>query len=182
VRRLSGGEQRLVSLAVTLVADRPVLILDEPTNELDPAARRRVWDHLRGLHAAGRTIVLVTHDVLEAERVIERVGLINRGRLMAIGRTADLKRRVAQRVRLEVAFADDADAGGYDPFADLLGDTVERIRAGNRTILLVPREEVRATLETLLDKMGIDAMADFRVLGPSLEDVYLQLGGSERLG
>ncbi|MGE5828334.1 MAG: ABC transporter ATP-binding protein [Micromonosporaceae bacterium] len=181
VRTLSGGERRLVSLAVTLVGDRPVLILDEPTNELAPEARRLVWDHLLALNAAGRTIVLVTHDVLEAERVIARVGLINHGRLMALGPTGELRSRVDQRMRLELTLADPAGLNA-DGLAALLGPAAEVLyRTGDRVLVLLPRPAVRPALAHLVDQVGPAGVTDLRVTGPTLEDVYLQLGGGQRL-
>jgi ABC-2 type transport system ATP-binding protein len=187
IRGLSGGERRLVSLAVTLVGERPVLILDEPTNDLAPEARRLVWDHLLELNAAGRTIVLVTHDVLEAERVIGRVGLVNHGRLMALGPTSELRARVDQRVRVELAFADGAEVAA-DHLAGLLDGAVPGARAevlyrtGDRVLVLVSRQAVRDVLNALVDHVGPAGVADLRVQGPSLEDVYLALGGEQRLG
>jgi len=183
VRTLSGGEKRLVLLAVTLVGDRPVLILDEPTNELAPEMRRLVWDHLLALNAAGRTIVLVTHDVLEAERVIARVGLVNHGRLMALGPTSELRSRVDQRVRLELAFGEATGEDGGDHLTDLLGTEAKVLyRTGDRVLILLPRSAVRDALAVLADRFGATGVTDLRVTGPSLEDVYLQLGGGERLG
>ncbi len=178
IRTLSGGEKRLVSLAVTLVGDRSVLILDEPTNELAPETRRLVWDHLLALNAAGRTIILVTHDVLEAERVVGRVGLVNHGRLMALGATEELRRQVDQRVRLELAV--EGPAG-----SELAGlpEAVEVVHRGDgRVVLLVERATVRGLLDILVDRLGSAGLADLRVQGPSLEDVYLRLGGDQRLG
>jgi ABC-2 type transport system ATP-binding protein len=180
IRGLSGGEQRLVSLAVTLVADYPVLILDEPTNDLDPNARRLVWDLLRTLRGDGRTIILVTHDVLEAERVIERLGLINQGRLMALGRTAELRAQIDERVRMELTLDDPARP--FDVTA--IGDAHAQVLSqdGERTVLLLPRDRVHAALTAVTDQLGARRLRDIRVSGPTLEDVYLQLGGSVRLG
>jgi ABC-2 type transport system ATP-binding protein len=183
IRGMSGGEQRLVSLAVTLVADYPVLILDEPTNDLDPRARRMVWDLLLKLRGEGRTIILVTHDVLEAERVIERLGLINKGRLMALGRTSELRARIDERVRVELTFHE--SHAGLDLSA-LVGEHAQVLgQDGERTLLLLPRDRVPAALTAVADRFGPQGLRDLRVSGPTLEDVYLQLapaGRSDRLG
>src|SRR5690606_38950341 len=118
------GQQRLVTLALALIGDRPVLILDEPTNELDPQHRRLVWDLLLERNRTlGTTVILVTHNVLEAERVIQRVGIINHGRIMALGRVGELKARVDQRVRLELRFVE--ERGGVPP-----ADEVEATAGG----------------------------------------------------
>ncbi len=92
--KLSGGQLRLAAFAAAMIGGRPVLVLDEPTNELDPANRRLVWDYLLELkRREGKTIILVTHNVLEAERVIERVGIINHGRIIALGTPENSRRR-----------------------------------------------------------------------------------------
>jgi ABC-2 type transport system ATP-binding protein len=180
IRGMSGGEQRLVSLAVTLVGDSPVLILDEPTNDLDPSARRMVWDLLLRLRREGRTIILVTHDVLEAERVIERLGLINKGRLMALGQASELRARIDERVRLELTLH---DQHGEIDLRAIVGEHAEVLgQDGERILLLLPRDRVHAALTAVADRLGTNGLRDMRVSGPTLEDVYLQLGGSDRLG
>ncbi|HWE62951.1 MAG TPA: ABC transporter ATP-binding protein [Chloroflexota bacterium] len=172
--KISGGQLRLASLATALIGDRPVLVLDEPTNELDPANRRMVWDLLLALkREQDRTIILVTHNVLEAERVIERVGIINHGRIIALGTPGELKARVDRRVRLDVILAE----GQEDRAAQVqaLGEAVQ-VTARHWQILL-PREVVAQVVDRIVNGIGLDALDDFRVLTPSLEDVYLQLSG-----
>jgi ABC-2 type transport system ATP-binding protein len=93
---LSGGQRRLLQLAVATAGRAPVLILDEPTNDLDPVNRKHVWDVLRGFNQKrGTTIVLVTHDAVEAEKAIQRVGIVQRGRFTALGTPAQLKAEIA---------------------------------------------------------------------------------------
>src|SRR5262249_12830040 len=94
MRNLSGGQRRLVYLALTFVGERPIQIFDEPTNDLDPVVRRQVWEKLEHLHREGKTILVVTHNVLEAERILQRVGIIHHGRLQAVGTIAELKAQV----------------------------------------------------------------------------------------
>jgi ABC-2 type transport system ATP-binding protein len=92
--RLSGGEKQRLSLACSLVHDPKMLVLDEPTIGLDPGLRQEFWDRFHALNQGGRTIVLSTHYIHEAERC-GRVGLMARGNLVAEGRAEDLKARVA---------------------------------------------------------------------------------------
>lgn len=178
IRGLSGGQKRLVSLAVAFVASRPVLIFDEPTNELDPVIRRTVWEKMLALNRQGTTIILVTHNVLEAERVIQRVGIVNHGRLISLGTPGELKRRIDQRVRLELLFKLEANG-----FSDLLG-TLGEAKALSRQhwTVLCHRETARSAIDQVLTQIGLDRLDDFRILTPSLEDVYLQLGGGALLG
>lgn len=104
VRELSGGLKRLVYIAVTLAADRPVLIFDEPTNDLDPEIRRTVWQRIRQAALNGSTVILVTHNVAEAEQAPDRVAIIRCGRILALGTPGELKSQVSSHVRLELAF------------------------------------------------------------------------------
>jgi ABC-2 type transport system ATP-binding protein len=179
--KLSGGEQRLVGFCAALMADRPVLILDEPTNDLDPSHRRQVWDKVMQLNRErGTTVVLVTHNVVEAEKVLERVGIINRGRVVALGTVGELKSRVDQRVRLEFRLRD----GQAEPAQLLAGiDAAAEVRAMGRGLwmTLVERSAVQRVLDSLTDGQGFESLDDLRIILPTLEDVYLQLGGGDRL-
>src|SRR5438552_2563481 len=90
--KLSGGQRRLACVAAVLAADRPVLLLDEPTTGLDPVARRAVWAAIDRRRAErGTTVVLVTHNVLEAETVLDRVAILDRGRVIACDTPGRLK-------------------------------------------------------------------------------------------
>lgn len=178
IRRLSGGQRRLVLLGVAFIGDRPIQIFDEPTNDLDPEARRRVWDRLTRLSRTGTTIILVTHNVLEAEQVIGRVGIVNEGRLLALGTPGELKARIDQRIRLDLS-----PKGAPESVAPLLEELGEAVqRPGGRWTVYCDRAQTRATIDTLLARLTIDGLDDFRILTPSLEDVYLELSGGGQLG
>ncbi|MEZ4832611.1 MAG: AAA family ATPase [Caldilineaceae bacterium] len=104
--RLSGGQKRLMQRPWLWQARHAVLILDEPTNELAPQRRRHVWETLREHNRVhGATIIFITHDAIEAEKIIQRVGILRDGRLVALGRPSDLKRQIDQQLRLEIFFA-----------------------------------------------------------------------------
>lgn len=180
IRYLSGGQQRLVALAIALIGDLPVLVLDEPTNELDPENRRFIWDLLLERNrVAGTTIILVTHNVLEAERVIRRVGIINHGRIMALGTVGELKARVDRRVRVELRLREN---GAEAPAPQVSLDGWETIALGRgHYALLVPAERLHDVIGHVLAKVGLHRLDDFRILTPTLEDVYLQLGGGKDL-
>jgi ABC-2 type transport system ATP-binding protein len=184
IQHLSGGQQKLVSLALAFIGDRPVQIFDEPTNELDPVVRRRVWDKLLSLHHQGKTIIIVTHNVLEAERVIERVGIINHGQLLALGSVGELKARIDQRIRLEILLKADSPilsrGRDYQHFLQSLGDTCGLTQ--QHWVILCQRNKVQNTISQIFGHIGMENLDDFRILTPSLEDVYLQLGGEAKLG
>jgi ABC-2 type transport system ATP-binding protein len=189
--KLSGGEQRLVGFCSALMADRPILIFDEPTNDLDPNHRKQVWDKIMTLNRErGTTVILVTHNVAEAEKVLGRVGIINRGRVAALGTVGELKSRVDQRVRLEFRLRGASGAnGGGDTSADLAlvpgleGVAGAELRHLGRGLwmTLVERAALPRVLELLTRGGGLEQLDDFRLILPTLEDVYLQLGGGERL-
>ena len=172
VGNLSGGEHRLVGLATALVGSPPVLILDEPTNELDPVARRRVWDMLMRRREQGTTIILVTHNVLEAERVVGRVAIMARGRIVAIGTPGELKERLHAKVRLEVSLRDSV------PSAEAwLGHGMQI--GERRWSLQLERGKLGEAFARLGDPGTSAEIDDLRITSPSLEDVYLSYHGEE---
>jgi ABC-2 type transport system ATP-binding protein len=172
--KISGGQWRLASIATALIGNRPVLVLDEPTNELDPTNRRMFWEFLRELKRdEGRTIILVTHNVLEAERVIERVGIINGGRIIALGTPGELKASVDQRIHLELVLSPGSEH--LSPRIESLGEA--RAVTERHWIVLVPRDRVEWTVQQVVGDIGLEALDDFRILTPSLEDVYLEIAG-----
>ena len=166
VNRLSGGQKRLVLLATTVAAAPPVLILDEPTNDLDPQHRAMVWDALRAINTErGTTVILVTHNVLEAERVIERVGIMRAGRLIAVGRPAVLKAELNRQLRLDVTFEPDCPP-------TLPEGSAPRSVAPGRWQLLIERESAPRYLEALTRDPEV---GDFHLSTATLEDLYLAL-------
>lgn len=178
--RLSGGQGRLVSLAAALMGNLPVLILDEPTNDLDPEHRKQLWDHLLNLNSSrGTTIVLVTHNVVEAERVLRRVGIMNEGRIIEIGSVGELKSRIDDRLRLEVTFV----SNGKDRIAQLTRLVRGEIMpiGETRFAVLTERGDAPDDIRAVMTGIPAEEVEDLRILSPTLEDVYLQLGGGERL-
>ncbi len=160
---LSGGERRLMMLAIAMAGSPPVLILDEPTNDLDPQRRKLVWDILRDLnHSRGTTIIFITHDAIEAEKIIQRVGILRAGRLVALGRPSQLKAQVDQKLRLEVFTSEDI-------LPDLPFDLQAlRIDSG-RWIAYLERSQAAAVIEAL----DLEKLDDFRLHSATLEDLYL---------
>lgn len=177
LRFLSGGQRQLVNLALAMIEERPVQIFDEPTSSLDPSIRRLVWEKLLTLNKQGVTVVLVTHNVLEAERVVTRVAIVNDGRLLAIGTPGDLKARVDQRVKLELLFKVEYDVDGA--FLQTLGET--HALTQQHWTLLCARSALQKAVDQIVARVGLESLDDFRILTPSLEDVYLQLGGGKKL-
>ncbi|GAB4376856.1 MAG: ABC transporter ATP-binding protein [Elainellaceae cyanobacterium] len=161
--RLSGGQLRLLRLAVAMAGSPPVLILDEPTNDLDPQRRKLVWDNLRQLNREqGTTIILITHDAIEAEKAIQRVGILRSGKLVAIGRPSELKQQVDRMLRLELFFEPD------NPPALPAELTCDQPSPGHWRIFLEWQQ-----VEPTLNRLDLSQIDDFRLYSATLEDLYL---------
>ena len=174
--RLSGGQRRLACVAAALAAERPVLVVDEPTAGLDPVARRSVWAAIaRRREQTGTTVVLVTHNVLEAETILDRVAVLDRGRVIACDTPGRLKASVSADVRLELVWRDQAPQGDAAVAALAPKATVD----GRRWSLRLPPTEARAALGALMSGATLAALDDFTLATPSLEDVYIALGGRD---
>lgn len=166
---LSGGQMRLMQIATAMAGSPPVLILDEPTANLDPQRRKLVWDILNRYNKEhGTTIIFITHDAIEAEKIIQRVGILHNGELVALGRPSDLKQRVDNQLRLELFFQPE-----HSPtLPSYLSYT--QLEAGHWLVLL-KRDQVSATL----DSLRIEQIDDFRLYSTTLEDLYLHYAQHE---
>lgn len=175
ISQLSGGERRLAALLATFMGDSPILILDEPTNELDPTRRQQVWQYLRELNRErGTTIVLVTHNLLEAESVVDRVVIIDRGRVQALGTPGELKRQVADNVRLEIRLRVGCNQDAESFLAQLPGSA----QVGPyRWQITVSKDRASSLLSTVLEELSPETVDDFRLTTLTLEDVYIHVTG-----
>jgi ABC-2 type transport system ATP-binding protein len=174
--RLSGGQRRLACVAAALAAERPVLVLDEPTTGLDPVARRAVWAALSRRRAElGSTVVLVTHNVLEAESVLDRVAILDRGAVIACDTPGRLKAAVSADVRLDLVWRHDPPL--HDPALAALADRT--VVDGRRWSVRLPQSEARELLDRLMAGPLLHDIDDFTLATASLEDVYLALGGRD---
>lgn len=181
LKKLSGGQRRLACVAAALVGERPLLVLDEPTSGMDPVARRAVWAAVDRRRAErGVTVVLVTHNVIEAETVLDRVAVLDRGKVIACDTPAGLKALVADEVRLELVWRTEPPL--EVPEVAALRSAAEAARAaggvsGRRWTLRLPPDEARAAIATVTGGPAFAALDDFTLATPSLEDVYIALGG-----
>ncbi|WP_052845239.1 ABC transporter ATP-binding protein [Streptomyces sp. NRRL S-31] len=179
LKKLSGGQRRLACFAAALVGERPLLVLDEPTTGMDPVARRAVWAAVDRRRAErGTTVLLVTHNVIEAETVLDRVAVLDQGRVIACDSPAGLKAQVAGEVRVELVWRERAPL--EVPEVAVLRERA--VESGRRWTLRLAPEEARAVVATVTGGTAFAALDDFTLATPSLEDVYLALGGAARQG
>ena len=172
-KTLSGGQRQRLSVALALVNDPEVVFLDEPTTGLDPAARQSLWDVVRRLRSEGRTILMTTHYLEEAEALSDRVAIMDHGKILDIGTSDELiGRRFSERT---VRF----DRGGAPDDASLAAlPAVTRVAHEHDDVLLYTKD-VPATIGALLDlttSRGTEP-ADLMIRKPTLEDVFLELTG-----
>ncbi len=174
-RRLSGGERQRLALAVALVGRPEVLILDEPTAGMDPEARASVRALIEGLRADGLAILVTSHDLVDVERIADRIVILNEGRVVASGPPADLAAGLRPRLRFRLDRPLEAD--GLAVLARAVGATVREVEPGRYEI-----DDVDPT-PTLVAAVAAGCAAadrlivESRTIGGSLEDTYLDLVG-----
>jgi ABC-2 type transport system ATP-binding protein len=154
VKTLSGGQQRRLDLALGLIGDPEILFLDEPTTGFDPAARRAAWEMIRSLRELGKTVLLTTHYLDEAEQLADRVAVLRQGEIVALGTPRDLTSRPAA--------------------------TEIRYRRDGREVVVETHEPTKTLHELTGEALarGVE-LEGLHVRKPSLEDIYLELTGGD---
>jgi ABC-2 type transport system ATP-binding protein len=197
--KLSGGQKQRLAVACALVGDPELLFLDEPTTGLDPQSRRQLWDVIRGFRDRGRTVLLTTHAMDEAERLCERVAIVDRGLVIALGTPRQLIARVGGEHVVEFHVAQPAAAAAPGADGNARGDkprgapgpdpalaeeallalpTASGLRRDGGVISLTVGEP-RLVVPALLDHLrahNID-LADLTIRSATLEDVFVALTG-----
>ncbi len=177
VGTLSGGQKQRLAVACALVGDPELLFLDEPTTGLDPQSRRQVWDIVNGFKAAGRTVLLTTHYMDEAERLCERVAIVDHGRIIAEGPPQELMTSLGGEHVLEITLREDgAGAAVLAGLQELPGVRAAQLEAGRLKLTVTePHLAVPAVLERLRGE-GRE-LAGLTTRHASLEDVFVALTG-----
>jgi ABC-2 type transport system ATP-binding protein len=181
VGKLSGGQRQRLAVACALVGDPALLFLDEPTTGLDPKSRRQLWEIIRNYRQQGRTILLTTHYLDEAERLCDRVAIVDRGKVIAQGTPRELIVSLGGEHVIEFTLGDDSNGacampGDLNLFSRL--PAVQSVHTDHGRICLTVGEPHR-TLPALLNKLEEHRwpLSSLSTRHASLEDVFVKLAG-----
>jgi ABC-2 type transport system ATP-binding protein len=167
--KLSGGVKRLVSFAMAAVVPGRVVVLDEPTNDVDPLRRRLLWSAIRTLADQGAAVLLVTHNVLEAERAVDRLAILDGGHVVAEGTPARLKDGLEHELRLELTLEAGTAAPPAPPFSR------RYVPNGSRALALVSAETAGEAVAWAEGLRRSAVVTEYALVPASLEDVYVAL-------
>jgi len=175
---LSGGQKQRLAMACALVSDPELLFLDEPTTGLDPQARRHVWDLVDRLKQAGRTIILTTHYMEEAERLCDRVAIMDHGKIIALGTPQQLIASVGGEHIVEFAVSGRSSNGQIDtaPLIAIPGVQSHRVDASVHQLSV---SELHTAVPRIIDALGAQGLhlTELRTHSATLEDVFVRLTG-----
>ncbi|HZC76933.1 MAG TPA: ABC transporter ATP-binding protein, partial [Ktedonobacterales bacterium] len=171
-KQLSGGQKQRLSVALALVNDPEILFLDEPTTGMDPQARRQLWDVVESLRQRGKTILMTTHYMEEAQQLCDRVAIVDHGHIIELGSPADL----IQRYFTDIAIQFQDGQTSAERYAALPGVSHAATEDGRVTVYST---DVPRTMAALLEREreGGGVLQNLNVHGATLEDVFLKLTG-----
>ena len=168
----TGGVRQLVAFCMAVVEPGRIVILDEPTNDIDPLRRRLLWQEVQAVAEHGSTVLLVTHNVLEAERVVSRLAIVDQGKVKGIGTPAELKTDENGSMRLELILEPEKNL-------PVLPDFLVQIAASkHRLISRVEQENIPSALELATGLKNNSLIEEFSLSPTTLEDVYIKMVGN----
>src|SRR5262245_37018497 len=176
--KLSGGQKQRLALALALVNDPQMLFLDEPSAGLDPQARLEFHELVLELRREQRTILITTHYIEEAERLCDRVAIIDEGRIVAMGTPEDIRSRTLGQARVEVRCEAPLPAAAAANIPRWPDADRPAVSDGRRTVTVRTKKPARTLVELVrwVDQLGIE-LEDVHLKRPSLEDVFIELTG-----
>ena len=175
VSALSGGQKQRLSVACALAGDPDLVFLDEPTTGLDPQSRRQLWELVEHLRAGGTTIMLTTHYMDEAERLCDRIAIVDRGQVIALGTPRELIRSLGAEQVVECAVGD-GETLPADEVAALPGVIRARSDGALHTLQVTAAHETIPALLALIARRAL-TLTELRTHSPTLEDVVVSLTG-----
>jgi ABC-2 type transport system ATP-binding protein len=172
---LSGGQKQRLALALALLNDPQALFLDEPSAGLDPQARLEIHELVLDLRREQRTILLTTHYIEEAEKLCDRVAIIDEGRIIAIGTPRQIQDKTLADSTIEIQCAQPVSAGDLPQLAEAVKIALDERRT---TLTVTSRRPARTIVEMVkwLDEQGLE-LSDIRIKRPSLEEAFIELTG-----
>ncbi len=174
---LSGGQKQRLALALALVNDPQLLFLDEPTTGLDPQIRLEIHGLIEELKAENRTVVLTTHYIEEAERLCNRVAIVDEGKIVAMGTPRELQQKSREQSRIQIICAQPLDSSQLPQWPDAVQTSVD---GDGRGLTAYSTRPARTLFEIMrwLDQQGIQ-LEDVHLKRPTLEDVFVELTGKQ---
>ncbi|MFA9557675.1 ABC transporter ATP-binding protein [Evansella sp. AB-rgal1] len=180
VKKLSGGQRQRLAIGLAMISDPDIIFLDEPTTGLDPQARRNIWDIILELKKLGKTIILTTHYMEEAEKLSDRVCIVDQGKIVTLDTPAALIAKLTEEREVRLAFIDGAAAAEEaEVFSQNIDSVVRTEREGSSLKLWSTNPE-----DTLYDLFGFTKEKNYKVeqvsiREMSLEDVFIAFTGKE---
>lgn len=171
---LSGGIRRLVTFCMAAIVPGNLVILDEPTNDVDPVRRKLLWEQIQNLADLGVSVFLVSHNILEAEKYVNRLSIIDNGKLIALGTPSSLKMDLNDKLRIELSHGLHDKITHYPEYVSLLTDVRQN------KILSIPQEMAKEGLEWVTDLQENGKIDEFSLSAFTLEDAYLHVVGNSK--
>lgn len=172
VQQLSGGMKKRANLAASVIHDPPIIILDEPTVGFDPNAKREFWELIKNLKRYGKTVLLSTHDMYEADEICDRVAIMDRGKIVALDKPHALKKTIGGQPSIHIRVKDSQTKKALTILKEYHGTVIDdeiRVSAKNPWGILTEVSNKLISNEVLTEKIEI--------LEPTLEDVFIKLTG-----
>ncbi|MBI3790796.1 MAG: ABC transporter ATP-binding protein [Gemmatimonadetes bacterium] len=175
INELSGGQKQRLDVACALVGDPELLFLDEPTTGLDPQSRRQLWDLVEQFKATGRTVLLTTHYMDEAERLADRVAIVDHGRVIALGTPQELIASLGAEYVVAFSLAHEGTVS-LETLRAVDGVRAARVDAGTYEVQVTAIHHALPALLGTLERSGL-ALSQLSTHSPTLEDVFVSLTG-----
>ncbi len=174
---LSGGMQRRLVVARAMLSDPEILLLDEPTTGLDPQTRRQVWESIKNLKEAGKTVLLTTHYMEEADILCDKIAIIDHGRIIARGTPNELKKMLDKNITIDVTLSSDALQDKIkNDLNNIFGVNYIEMNSNSIRIGVDDDAIVEQVLKSLIMKTKV---SEINIIRPTLDDVFLHLTGRE---